>query len=87
MRSSPERSSVAASGDQGPGAEHEAGLGEGQGPARRPMLAERQIRMFKTLDGAHAKTPLRSIQSRDGGCADGIVLSKTNIIHPYEAKL
>ena len=29
-------------GDQGSGAEHEAGLGEGQGPARRMMLSECQ---------------------------------------------
>jgi hypothetical protein len=37
-------------GDKSPGAEHEASLGEGQGPAWQALLAERQKRMFKTLE-------------------------------------
>ena len=61
-------------GDKGPGAEHEAGLGEGQGPTRRMMLAECQKFMLKTLDVARANPPLRSIQRREGECADGIIL-------------
>jgi hypothetical protein len=43
--------------DKGPGAEHKASLGEGQGPARRALLVERQKRMFKTVDGARANLP------------------------------
>ena len=45
-------------GDQGPGAEHEAGLGEGQGPTRRTMLSECQKFMLETVDVADAKTSL-----------------------------
>jgi len=44
-------------GDTGPGAKHEASLGEDQGPARRALLAKRQKRLFKTLYGTHAKLP------------------------------
>ncbi len=51
------------------------------------MLSECQKFMFKTLDAAHAKTPLRSIQSREGECADNSILSKANNAQSYKTEL